>query len=688
MILETEYRPFDIALSLCAAFALGCGEPPGQADCHEDTTPPTCTSGHLLDGASCVPEACGVGTWGDLSVDAGTVYVDIAAEDGGDGSAEAPLRSVQAGVDLAGSQGGGLVAVAAGTYPEEVQLLTDHAGVHLAGRCSELVTLDSSALGNDAVGIYVETRYAQVTISSLRVLGAGYIGIAFQSGVGMLEDLVIEGTGQAGLAVSQQSGGLANTVEAVDCVWSNCSQLGVATFGTATTLTLRGCSILDTEVGGLMVAALGVHATNGSTVVMESCEVVRSEEVGVVVGDEGTTLTLLDSSVRDTIMNVDFASGAGVQVQEGGTLIAEDSELIGNEVYGLLVRDEDSTATLRSCAITDTQPDPWGVYGYGVGVYHGSTLELDGGVISESSVGILAAHEGTIVVIDGLSLTRNRPAWGEQGMTSVGIAAQEGATISIESLRAHRNEGPALQSIGEDTRVRCDHCALTENRFAGAVTAYEGTLELHGSTISGNRESVDLGGGVGIYAAGPRGWQGPQLRVSDSIVTDHEVAGFWLADPGSYVLTGNDISGGAGIPHGPTTRCGDGIYARDLDAWDGQDGLFLSGNTLHQNNGTGLFLDDASAQVEGNTWEDNGLDLLVQGDACEDSHDSFGEAPQRDICPEWYQPSCRLAYTLGFHLAQVEARVPPPPGRLSHPEQPQLPSAAPAPLPAFELRMR
>jgi hypothetical protein len=100
-----------------------------------------CAEGWVADGEVCVPEECGTGRWGDLPVDEATVYVDAAATEGGDGSAEVPLRSIQPALDLAGDRGDGLVAVAAGTYAETLALTSDHAGVHLAGRCRELVFL-------------------------------------------------------------------------------------------------------------------------------------------------------------------------------------------------------------------------------------------------------------------------------------------------------------------------------------------------------------------------------------------------------------------------------------------------------------------------------------------------------------------------------------------------------------------
>ncbi len=138
-----------VALSWLLACGSGEGEP-AEAPSH------ACTDGEAwLDGA-CVPESCAAGTWGALPVDASTVYV--AAGGTGDGSAANPLGSIQEGADLAGSRDGGLVAVAAGTYDENLVLESAHDGVRIAGVCRERVRVVGRPRDTHAVFDVVGTR--------------------------------------------------------------------------------------------------------------------------------------------------------------------------------------------------------------------------------------------------------------------------------------------------------------------------------------------------------------------------------------------------------------------------------------------------------------------------------------------------------------------------------------------------
>src|SRR5207237_4355449 len=105
-----------------AACAFGLLAVPGETACHEVAP-------------------CGAAPWGDIPVEATTQYVDGAFAGASDGSAQKPHKTIQAAISAAAA--GAIVAVAAGSYPEDVTLAGKR--VRLWGRCAKLVEIAGSA---------------------------------------------------------------------------------------------------------------------------------------------------------------------------------------------------------------------------------------------------------------------------------------------------------------------------------------------------------------------------------------------------------------------------------------------------------------------------------------------------------------------------------------------------------------
>ncbi len=845
-----------------ALLAVGCGIPEPVDDAPEIAV---CDAGYVADGGDCVPEACGVGTWGSVALDASSIYVDAADTDGGDGSEQAPLNRIQPALDLAGSVGGGIVAVAGGSYPETLELTGEHGGVQLIGRCRQMVTLDASAGDGSAPGIAISVRYGEVGVMGLNVEGSNQAGIVVGSGVVTLEDLGVVGSVRMGIEAVQDSytpasvevracvlednalaglvaggghtevelsasviqcseqacgGGISAyagaVVRAERCTLVDNVEFGLLAFDEGTSVTLvdttirgtgpglvdagefavqvyggarlsaEGCVLEDNSEAALGASDLGtvvrlvdtalcgthpdergafglaVVAQQGAALEVEGCLLDGNATVGVSASGPGTELVLLDTIVRDTssdgsgyygygvqvaggavldarrcvveectavgilvggtgsearvsdtlvhrtVPDVEGLGGHGIEVYGGARLVAEGClvsqnvesgvyasgqssrvSLIDSTVgdtrsgdvaiggYGLRA-DRGATLVAQGCvvgssegagalalgtgthlelvqtAVLDTSPAPDGAFGFGVQVGGGGSAVLSGcSVTGSTAAGVLVTDANTHAVIRDTSIEATTLSASERGAVAVGLVVQDGGVVSSSGLRVGGSEGPGLLATTSG-QLSCSQCMLLDNRFAGAVSVAGAELWISSSIISGTLESVNLGGGVGVYASPEQYGDPPSLQVIDSLVSGNTVAAAYLSGQGEYRLVGNRLSDSVGVPHGVTSRCGDGVYALEVGAWDGDSGLLLEGNTLADHAGAGVFLDDASAMLEANAWEGNPLDVLVQdGDCLEPSGDWSG-AGSSAICPEEDRPVCELSFALSLAVPDVE----------------------------------
>ncbi len=121
----------------------GCptGRDDDPTDDDDPASDPGCTDGTIDDAGICVPEHCGLGPWGPIETDETTVHVDASADPGGDGSPDHPLQTITGALDLVAGGAGPRIAVAAGTYVENLAIDQDHDGLELIGRCAEAIVV-------------------------------------------------------------------------------------------------------------------------------------------------------------------------------------------------------------------------------------------------------------------------------------------------------------------------------------------------------------------------------------------------------------------------------------------------------------------------------------------------------------------------------------------------------------------
>ncbi len=460
-------RNRSVALLAVLLASAGCPAAPGVRDTSEPVQP--CDEGWVRDGdGACVPEACGVGRWGGL--EGATVFVDLAAAEGGDGSQDAPFSSIQAGIDLAGAAGGAVVAVAAGSYPQALVWGPEHDGVRLMGRCQELVTLDASVDSELLAGVDLDLGAGSASMAGLTLSGSPYIGLLVRSGGLQLSASTVRGAAYGGLVVIADSG-LPAEVLVED-------------------------STLSDNVG------VGAHVQYDAT------------------------LTLVRSVVQDTVPYGGL-NGIGIQAYWDATLVLEDSLVSGSTGVGLIAGDSRTTVSLLDSVIRQTSSDVTGEGGFGIALTGGVTLHASGCSISESTQVALHAHgEGTTATLSGCELRDTRQ--GDNPDATRGAQVTAGARVTLLDSALLDNEGPGVL-IKDGGAVEIERCEIARNLQGGLMVGAGGQATVRASTLAFGIEDDQGLGGAGAYV-----YEGGQLDLQDSLVEGNRGVGLFVTNGGSH----------------------------------------------------------------------------------------------------------------------------------------------------------
>ncbi len=302
---------------------------------------------------TCHPVApCGDGPWGDIPLDGGTVYVDQSYAGGAsDGGPSSPWTTIEDGIAAAPS--GALIAVAAGSYAENV--VVDRP-VRLWGRCPDMVEIAGGQFDYPAVTLAAGAGGSVVRGVALTGAGVG-LGV-LDAGAVTAEQLWVHDTDSTGVEI--------------------------LTTGTATSMTLRDSLIERSVWGGIFLQSTQLIAEH---IVVRGTEAV-SQGSGRGIGALADLTTMVPAE-----------------------LSLSRSVIEGNVDAGIFVGA--SNATLVGVVVRDTQMDALGSYGRGIaalaapGSEIGSVLSITGCLVEANrEIGIdvsgSRAHVEGVVVRDNL----------------------------------------------------------------------------------------------------------------------------------------------------------------------------------------------------------------------------------------------------------------------------------------------
>lgn len=512
--------PKAFAVALLAA----CAQTPTPA-------PEACTEGLVRDeDGVCVPEACGVDPRAGLS-DADVIWVSADAEDG-DGSADSPMGSVQAALDLAVAERAEFVFLSPGTYTETLQIQGDHDDITLQGRCRELTTLDAE---NDddlaALTLNMGTPGRSFTARDL-TLRHGSFGVNVEVGQLTMQRARVEAAAGFGVVCQGRGAMQLEDLELVGTTARRRDQPGVGLIAVGCDLIATGLTVSDNE-------SYGVDLELGATLDLRESLISGNGDGGLLVKDPGSAVTLEDVTVR--------GGGPGDYIP-AGVLVGEEAhatlshvrieDVVGVGVYvegsGLLTLEDSALVGMRSAT---------GRAGLGVGVYVSEDGVFDGTkleILDNDCIGA-AVDRGALQLRDS-TLSHNGGA-GCPG--NGGLSADRQASVELQDLTLSENWGKGISAFNRADLTLSGVVIEGTTQLSGTEDSPVGLLVMDGATVRGQDIRLLHNCYMAAYVGTSNAVQGEgaTLQLEDFLVEDvSSCGGEWLYPGGIIGLYGSEIS--------------------------------------------------------------------------------------------------------------------------------------------------
>jgi hypothetical protein len=205
-----------------------------------------------------------------------------------------------------------------------------------------------------------------------------------------------------------------------------------ATMLRAERVVLRGPIIDDGSASGL-----GAVASDQARVELVSAAVVSNRTMGVLA-QMGGEMDVTDSVIRDglpaleptLIEDEEYYYGLGAAVLPGSRLSLTSSALLHNRAMSVFVRGVAASATINGTLIDDTLVDEDGIYGRGINVQDGASLDLFGSAVLRSHDTGVVVFGSDATVTDSVVAQTQR----DQGATqtpALALAAADGAHLEV-----------------------------------------------------------------------------------------------------------------------------------------------------------------------------------------------------------------------------------------------------------------
>lgn len=476
-----------------------------------------CGDGKLAaPGETCHDVApCGAGPYGALPAGAAAIYVDGSyVGDEELGSLAKPFKTVSKGVAALAAPGQ-IVAIAAGTYREDVAITR---AATLWGRCPSMTTIE--AVSTEDLGAAISIARGPVELHDLAVKGRG-IAILYTRGSVLLDRVWVHDTAERGVRV-EGSASSGNDVTIKRSLIDRATVAGAMAY--ASNLTIEDSVVRDTREAlkfGVGVIAGHDPGFAPSKLVLRRSVVEGSLRAGVAL--ESSEVTIEGSLIRDVkpLVALPGAGGIGVTCLTNakgrvGALTVEGSVIEATTGAGVWPTGCDTI--LRDSTIRDVRPRP-PLNDTGIGMQ----LDLGTATVERSAI-VHFPYAGVLSLGAKVQLTGALIAHGAGNVTGgggVGIwsiprpTTLELSDLTVAESLVLRTRVAGVLTSGvvaaiRDSEIR-DTLTGTDGAFGDGISVGAFTVDLRGS-LALERTVVRGSARAGVNVAGG------DLAVSSSLL--------------------------------------------------------------------------------------------------------------------------------------------------------------------------
>lgn len=374
------------------------------------------------------------------------IYVSTAGDDDAAGTSDAPLRTIQAALDVAAS--GAAVVVAAGEYGEE--LVIDRSVTVVGGGGSDVKV----GVAGLSVVLHVSGQQTEARLVGLHIFGAVTASGLIKEATVVLEECIVQG-GDVGLDLNE---GLGLVVAQGGRLVLQGGQIG----GHAGTGVVAWEGAV--EIHGTLVASNGM----GGVVAQDASEptvidqAVITANLGFGVAAMGSDLVLTRSTIELTLGFGDGVLAAASETRAAGEVLiggpaacavigADDcaNDIRDNQRFGVLV-DGASGGVVGNLVNGNGSGGVW--------LQHGdTTFEVSGNTIADNRmVGVAVAAGASCDVVDNIiETTRATLALASPDEFGDGVAVLSGgvALVTGNTIRDSERAGVFLSWVGLGTTL-------------------------------------------------------------------------------------------------------------------------------------------------------------------------------------------------------------------------------------------